>query len=317
VTALSELRAGSPGEEFVKLLARTIASVGKARGFPGPEGHIGWSQDAVLEVTSAFLGAEQTPRRLADLAVHCVDEPALRARLQGAVINFLRDAGRQTELGRFIRRLRDVLPDIHGIVSAGEDRWRLSDAPELPSEAGPLALEGAANREGEVIAPAWCSGTRRNPPVADRPTIARLAQRVLTAAGGSLTTAQLARAMAPRLHLRLAPLTVSLDSGAVPEPVTLGVDPADLATRTRRAWEIFERLSNRQRLVVANLDLSSRMMKPLIGVNHTQAALTRSQAVSILKEELIDDPDAEAIALEVIDLAKDWYSDRTTRDVSP
>lgn len=308
---------GRPGDDFVRLLARTVGSVAKARGFPPPEGHTRWTQDAVLEMTSAFLGDDQTPRRLADFAVHCKDDNGLRARLQGAVVNFFRDRARRTEIGRFIRRLRDVLVDIDGIVSVGDDRWRLVMSPDSPSSASPGALEGAANRERQVVKPDWRLDTRRNPPAADRPTIARLAQRVLTVAEGSLSTAELARAMAPRLGLRAAPLTVSLGSGFLSDPADIATDPADLAMRAPRALDVFRRLSVRQRLIVANLNLSSRMIKPVIGVSHTQAAIARSQVISILKEELVNDSDGDAIALEVIEMAKNWYSNRTTDDGSP
>jgi hypothetical protein len=123
--------------------------------------------------------------------------------------------------------------------------------------------------------------------------------------------------MAPRLGLRAAPLTVSLDSGTLPDPADVGKDPADLATRAPRAREVFELLNARQRLIVANLELSSRSIKPVIGVSHTQAAIARSQVVAILKHELTDDSDGDAIALEVIDMAKNWYSDRTISDDSP
>ena len=313
MSAFDELKAGAPGDEFVRLLARTIKVVGQSRGFPPPEGHRAWSTDAVAEAASAFLTDSQTPRRLADLAVHCSDEAAVRARLQMAVINFLRDRGRRTELGRFIRRLRDVLAVIDGVIAVGEDHWRLAAEPDDPSTTSPWELESAANREPHVDAPSWGQDAKRNAPVADRETITRLAQRVLTAAAGSLTTADLARAMAPRLGLRSPPLTVALDRSAVPDPSIH--DPADVATRRPRAEQILSRLTPRQRLAIAHYELTVRMLEPVLGVSRTQAALARSTAQDVLREELADDPDGDSIVLAVVDLAQKWAANRTTNAV--
>ena len=58
---------------------------------------------------SEFMADAQTPRRLADLAVHCASADALRARLQGTVRNFLADIGRRTPIGKLVVRVNDVL----------------------------------------------------------------------------------------------------------------------------------------------------------------------------------------------------------------
>jgi hypothetical protein len=309
MTAIDELRAGKAGTEFLTLLVTTLAAVARVRNFPPPSDHHRWDDQALTEVAGDFLADAQTPRRMADLAVHCADDGALRARLQGAVINFLRDRGRQTEVGRLIRRVRGVLADVEDIESLPEDRWRLVRSPRSPSGASPWHLEAAANRERQVVVPAWGHDAKRNAPVADRDTILRLVRRVLIAADGALTSSELARSIAPRLGLRSTPLTILLDASLAQSPAH--ADPADLATRGPRAIELFEGLPERQRLALAHYDLPSRQLAPVLGVSRTQAAAARAQAFEWLRQQLVDDDDAEGIAMEVIELAQKWLERRT------
>src|SRR5437870_451138 len=99
-SAVAELQGGRAGPEFTRELQRTIRAVAVARNFPPPEGHGLWDADAVWTTAAEFLSDAQTPRRLADLAVHCASVDALRARLQGTVRNFLADLGRRTPIGK-------------------------------------------------------------------------------------------------------------------------------------------------------------------------------------------------------------------------
>src|SRR5437764_975231 len=81
---------------------------GAGHNFPPPSGGT-WTADDISSVAAAFLADGQTPRRLADLALHCRNDGAVARRLQGAVRNFLRDLGRATDVGRLVVRLRRAL----------------------------------------------------------------------------------------------------------------------------------------------------------------------------------------------------------------
>ena len=141
---MQELRAGRAGPAFTAELQRTIRAVAVARNFPPPEGHGGWDADAVWSAASEFMADAQTPRRLADLAVHCATADALRARLQGTVRNFLADIGRRTPIGKLVVRINDVLRGEPGFRLVG-DRW---------------ARAGAGAGAGGESDPAWPRGRR-------------------------------------------------------------------------------------------------------------------------------------------------------------
>ncbi|MEW6153381.1 MAG: hypothetical protein AB1673_05230, partial [Actinomycetota bacterium] len=134
-SALAELQAGAPGEAFVAELARTVRAVAVARGFPPPDGAPRWDDDAVATVVSELLTDPQTPRRLADLALHCATEHALRARLQGCVRNFLADLGRRTPVGKLVVRVNEVLGQTEGFVRS-HGRWARTDTTAGPTGPG-------------------------------------------------------------------------------------------------------------------------------------------------------------------------------------
>jgi len=306
MSALDELQAGQAGAQFVAELQRTIRAVGVARNFPPPEGHRGWGAEAVWSAASEFMGDAQTPRRLTDLAVHCATGDALRARLQGTVRNFLADIGRRTPIGKLVVRVNDVLRGEAGFVLVA-GRWAREGGPQ---EAGVDDLEALSRTIASlaVVVPAWGHDAHRAAPVADRDTIVALCAALLDAAHGSLTPRSLARAIGSRLGLGQAPLSLEVvafdgatsgGSGPVHADSTAGE-----ALRRQRASEVLAELNDRERLTVAYPELTVRQLVPVVGVSASQCHVIRNRAAEIIRIELVDDDDAEGVALLVMELAR-------------
>lgn len=316
MTAIAELQAGAAGEEFVALLRRTIRAVGISRNFPPPEGHSMWDADAVHTAAAEFLADRQTPRRLTDLAVHCGSDPALRARLQGAVRNFLADLGRRTPLGKLVLRINDVLGGDEGFRRI-DGRWARVGGPAGAGNDDPDHL-GRAIQGHDIVLPNWGHDARRSAPVADRATIVSLCGSLLDAAGGSLTPRSLARAIGHRLGIGQAP--VALEVNALDDPSAGeaggGADrTGSEALRLIRATEVLAELNDGERVAVAHPEYTVRQLAPLLGASASKAHLIRQRAVDIIRVEVLDDSDGEAVALLVMELARAWVDSETRSDV--
>ncbi|MDP9451921.1 MAG: hypothetical protein M3P97_00695 [Actinomycetota bacterium] len=304
MTVVEELRAGQPGEAFESLLRRTVLAVAVARGFPPPGGGT-WTQDEVGTVAAEFLADGQTPRRLADLALHCLDDTAVARRLQGAVRNFLRDRGRATEVGRLIVRVRRALRENPEFVHVGSDRWALAISGDVePSTATPDKLV-AATADVEVVYAKWSSTSRRRPPFAERSSIDALVRVVLAAADGSVTPADIAAAVAPRLAVVARPVVFEVDDGDYPDDVAgVGDTTGDEVVNRLRAEEVLSLLSDRERIALAYIELPVRDLGPLMGVGSSQAHVIRQRAVALLREELSDEDGGEEVAETVLGMAR-------------
>lgn len=314
MSAIKELHAGETGSEFYALLRRTVLAVGIARNFPAPSGGDSWTAKDVDVVANEFLAHSQTPRRLADLALHCASDDALARRLQGSVRNFLRDWGRQTDLGRLIRRVKRALKEESGFFKVEGDRWTLADGTPEPSTAPLDTLQAAASLEPEVVVPSWGAEARRKGPVADKETINRLIRRVLEAAEGSVTAADIAKAIAHRLAIPPQALTLEIDAGDRPEAVERDTPfdaTADEVITNLTAKEVLETLTDRERIALGYLELGVRELGPKIGISHSQAAVVRQMAAEKLRAELAGEGSGEAIARKVVQLARNWVDART------
>jgi len=316
VTALEELRAGSMGEEVVSLLGRTIRAVAVARNFPPPDDLGSWGEEAVARTVSEFVADSQTPRRLLDLATACATDQALTARLQGTVRNFLADLGRRTPLGKLVVRINDVLGRHEEFVRI-YGRWSLADGGTVEPGAADVDRLAKVIGSHQVSAPRWGHEARRAAPVADADTIVALCKALLGAAGGSLTARTMAAAIGMRLGIGQAP--VSLDAASL-DPAALEGYPvrdstADAALRESRAVEILALLNDRERLALAWPEYTVRELAPVLGVGPSQSHIVRRRAIEVLREELADDPDGEAVAGRVLALARSWAEQWTGREV--
>ena len=305
MTPLGELLAdGTLGPAGAEALYRTVRALVVAHGYPPPDNRTRWDTDAVREVAHDFLADGRTPKRLAHLALHSVDDEGFDRLLHRIVLNFLRDGGRRTEIGRLMRRLRDVLGASDEFAADG-DRWRLAKAPAEPSAVAPSDLARAAAEERDIDVPRWSSHARRKAPVADAASLTRLCRRVLDAADGTLALDDLAHAVAPRLGIQPTPIAEAhdgrdhLDTVAAPQH-------ADDSLDSLRAGEIFAGLGQRERLLLAHPGAPVRELREVTGLGPSQAATARGRLRALLAAELQDDDRYETVFFHLVDRAKAW-----------
>lgn len=312
MTAFEELRAdGRLGPEGARLLYRTVRGVVIGHGFPPPGDRRAWDGEAVAETAHEFLADGRTPKRLAHLLVHVVDDESFGRLLHRMVLNFLRDGGRRTEIGRLMLRLRDVLGRNDEFVAEPGDRWRLEKQPPVASTAAPAVLVEAAVTEVHVDVPRWSPQTRRRAPAADAASLERLCRRVLEAAAGTVALDELARSIAPRLGLSPLPLAQAVDDRDPFESVA-GPQHADAVLDSMRAAEIFTILSRRERLLLASAGTPVRELRSVIGVGPSQAAELQGRLRALLAAELADDEGYEAVFFHLVDQAKAWATQSGT-----
>jgi hypothetical protein len=305
MTALDELRNGEIADDFVNLLQRTIRAVAVARNFPPPEGYSRWESDAVASAVADFLADAQTPRRLTDLALHCRTDEALRHRLQESVRNYFADIGRRTPVGRLVLRINEVLATENEFERQGR-RWSLrglsTDAPTVNIDALVAVISGI-----DVVVPTAWVGVRRGPDI-DAPSIVRLAHAAISAAGGPLRAADIAQAVAIRIGLGGAPLSIEA-TGFDPPARTSGLPQVtgELTISMMRAEEIFlESLNDAERVSIGLPELPVADLGPLLGVSGSKAATIRNRAISILRDELKDEENGQEVANIILDLARTW-----------
>ncbi len=305
---------GRLGPECAQLLYATVGAVARLHGYPPPSGQASWTAEDVQSVAHDFLTSTAAERRLTQLFISAVDEPSFARLLGTAVLNQLRNDARRTMLGRLIRRLNDVMgdsSDFRAIHRPGETWWTLAEGVDDPAAASGNALVEAAAEVRDVKVPRWRETARRQPPRADRESINRLARRVLEVAGGSLAVSELARAIAPRLGLGPVPLVTEID---VPDLADTFIAEGDLTERAVdevRADELFDGLTERERLVLAYWEETVREFAPRLGLGKSQAAEARQRVVDLLKTSLTDEDSPDGVVRALVVRAKLWAEGRT------
>jgi hypothetical protein len=304
--------AGRLGPQCARMLYRAVQTVAVARNFPPPDGHVRWDPEAAMDVAHDFLDGERGRKRITDLAIRATDDASLERLLHAAVLNFHRDRSRRTDVGALIRRVGDVLDrsDLFHESGARPSRWHLRGAPATPSRARPSALARAAASEPELIVPKWES-ERRRAPRADFETFERLIRRVLLAADGSLTAAQISVALSARLDPRLVPLTVELDVLERMPDRSADAQTEDQVLGRLHSADVFDRLSDRERILIATWEKPVRDLGAVLGVGHSQAGALRQRLAVRLAGELAGDRGPEIVVNELRALAAEWMGQRT------
>lgn len=302
------------GRACAELLYRTVHLVAVGHRFPPPSNSASWDETAVAETAHDFVKDERGTRRLLALVVQSVDDRSFERLLEVAVLNFLRDIARRTDLGKLIVRVKEILRDEDDFEAVPGDpqRWTLTGGATILSGA-PADVLATATAGIQVVVPRWNS-ERRDPPLADRASFIRLMTSVLTAATGSVTAEDIARALTARLDHRQTPLTTSLDiREEVAEPSLVAGDPAVHTVARLHATDIFNALSDRERLVVPTLESESnvRDLARVIGTGKSQAALIRQRLVTTLRDQLMDDDDPHHTASILCELCENWSRTRT------
>ncbi|MEZ5406625.1 MAG: hypothetical protein R2761_01285 [Acidimicrobiales bacterium] len=305
MTALDELRSATVGDGFWWLLQRTIRAVAVARNVPAPEDHERWDEAAVAQTAADFLAHPGAARRLTDLATHCRSEDALRRRLQATVRNFLADRGRRTPVGRLVLRLNEVLSNDDRFERRGRT-WAIAGTDETGAAVDIDALVAASAAVEIVVPAAWATGTRQGPDI-DAPSVVRVVEALLDAAGGPLSVAVMAQVTARRLGLGSAPLSLDATAFDPPERPSPSADTTgSRALMDLRADEVFEQLNDHERLSLGLPALPVAKLGPVLGMSGSSAAVVRKRAVVILREALENEEDGQDVADAVLERARTW-----------
>lgn len=301
MSALQELRDRQLGDSFLGLLQRTVRAVALARNFPPPEGHSAWTPEAVNEAADDFLSSPQTPRRLADLALRCRTDEALRGQLQQSVQNHYADRGRRTPIGRLVLRINEVLSTDSSFTRTSR-HWTHETAPAGPGVIEPDKL-AAAVASVEIVVPTAWTGKRAGPDI-DAASVRRAALAAIAAAGGGVRAADIARAIARQLGLGAAPL--SIEATAFDPPSASAEADFAAVGLDERAMEVLAMLNDHERLAIGLLDLPVAKLGPLLGVSRSKAALIRTRATTIIRDELANEEEGQATASIVLHQTQKW-----------
>lgn len=304
---------GRLGRAGAELLYATVRTVAIARRFPPPDGHATWDNAGIQSTAHDFLQGNRGAKRLLDIAIKSTDDRSFGRLLERAVHNHLRDVARATDFGKLIIRTKELLrsvPEFMAVESPEGEHWTLVGGSDASSEVSPGDL-AAAIASVHVDVPRWRSATR-DAPLADRDSMIRLITAVLFAADGAVGPVEIAHALTARLDHRRTPLTVELDrAGGQPELHMANAGPEATTLSSIRATQIFNSLSDRERIIVATLDLNVRDLGQLIKMGKSQAALVRQRLVDRVADDLRDDDQPELTAGALAALCSDWVRDRT------
>lgn len=318
MSAREELRQGRLGEDFALMLYRCARVAGRAHNFPPPEGQSSWTAQAAVETGHEFLRSANIQHRLVEMALQADDDEQLARILTQALVNFLREQARRTALGLWIRRLKEVLQDDdrftivpRGIPGAG-NVMLAGEATSEPFGGRDSDLTAAAFDVKDVNVIRWRPESPRESPLADRDSLLKVAEAVLTAAGASLRWAELAAVIAARFGVdpRAVPATTPVDdldgdllAGARPGPGSQAAVPGEDLLRLATARAVLDQLTERERMVLAWLASPVRTIADRTGLAVSTAGVVKQRVTDQLRVLLADDPDAEETALACRDLA--------------
>lgn len=302
MSAYDDLRRGVLSDDVIRLLYRTVAEVARARNYPHPPDHPAWTVDAVREVAHDFWTARDPVERFAHIAAQASDEQALNRLLAKAVTNHFRERSRGTALGKLIRslgplldadprfsRVKDATPGAGNIRLVGEGDLSVFNGRETD-------LIAAAYSVDDVRIVRWSEEARRDGPLADGPSLLRIAEAVLTAANASMSLPELARVIGARFGIdpRNVPATVVVDDADTLAYAEAPGAPSGLrATTTEPAAPdsadaqdvaaFLAGLSLRELLVVARIDATVRSIADETGLAVSTAGTVKQRLVDKLR----------------------------------
>lgn len=300
-SAYEELQTGGLGPATFELLRRLVHQVRRGTGFPPPEGHTVWSDDAAYDVISAMLSQEGAGQRFVTVCfTQAADEASLERLFLTSIKNFLIDEAKKTPRGKLRRRIARLMGgDADYRKSNGSPpRWALADHSEEALWQGDLDdLIGHAARVRGVGITRWNhSGPTPKQTVHALKTILL---GVLQHAQGAVREEDLAKVLEARFEL-LAPARVTrlfADEGTVAAIVeqhaaTTAPDP----TGTEGvAEDIWRRLSLNERLLLPYLDKDAHHAAQLLEIRQGHAVLVLSNLKIMLRDALSLDSDPEAV----------------------
>lgn len=300
-SAYEELQTGGLGPATFELLRRLVHQVRRGTGFPPPEGHTVWSDDAAYDVISAMLSQGGAGQRFVTVCfTQAADEASLERLFLTSIKNFLIDEAKKTPRGKLRRRIARLMGgDADYRKSKGSPpRWALADHPEEALWQGGLddLIAHAARVRGVGITRWNHSGPTPKQTVHALKTILLC---VLQHAQGAVREEDLAKVLEARFEL-LAPARVTrlfADEGTVAAIVeqhaaTTAPDP----TGTEGvAEDIWQRLSPNERLLLPYLDKDAHHAAQLLEIRQGPAVLVLSNLKIMLRDALSLDSGPEAV----------------------
>ncbi len=254
---------------------------------------------------AALYASPRTPRRLTDLATFCQTDDGLRHRLQRTVANFLADNGRRTPVGRLVLRVNEVLGRDENFAQVG-GHWGLAGGSVEPAAIDLDVLVAAASKLQVVVPPTWHVGTRKSPDITAS-SVVDLARTAIATAGGPVSASIIAQVAARRLGIGAAPFSLEAKTFDPPQPSVAAMrNTGDAILVEIRAHEVFSLLNDTERVAIGRPELPTSALGPFLGVSKATAAIVRKRAVTILRDELDDDEDGQAVADFLLDLARNW-----------
>lgn len=292
---LSSTRAAGP--LTINLVYETVDAVRRFDRYPPPEGTDRWDDTAVQEFAHEFLFGDGAPERLARVAATATDEESFERLLEAAVRNQFRMQARRTDTGAALRALTHAVERDGGIVFAGTTTatrtWSLPDHQAKPPYSGPHGdLIDAAYAVPDVRRARWSQTSTRRPPIAESDSLRRVLRAVLDRAGAPV---------APRLMLDVILARFPLAAGGAVEltddlePVATGSPSAQLL-----AAEVWEQLTDNERLVAGILDLPVRDVADATGLSRSSAHRALTSAREVLAAFLSDLDDKAAVVAALV-----------------
>ena len=230
-----------------------------------------WTDAALDDLVHGFLAERDGPARIMRLWMSVREERDFELVVERMLKNHLADRGRRTEAGKLHRRLRHVMSQDERFRSVGGDSWTVIDIGLAPVERGQdlrtaarAAVREAAGRAGRAR-----TDRLRFP---DRASLAAICEAVIQAAGEPVSLRTMTSLLVPLLCV--ADASPQLLTGDVPRGVALaaGALPSPGPARSI-ATDIWNRLDDRERLLLPYLTDPVRRVGEVIGTGHSQAAV--------------------------------------------
>ena len=301
------------GEAGAALLYAVAEEAVRSVGVPPPSGRT-WRDDDLRGVAHDFLADEATEKRMTALYLRAHDDESMRKMLFAYVRNWLRSAGRATEAGRLVDRVRDA--------AAGSDDFEEVDTPagRAVARRDRASDEPWAGSVGDLVRAAYepevrvlrYRSDRRRDPEADNESFRRVLDAVLREAAAPVLMRDLRDVFAHRFALFGDPIEVELDV----EPGTGDPPAEDAWVADQTAADIWSELTDSERQTLAVYG-PVRDMAAAVGKGKSQTAVARKRLEDVLTALVGDDPDADRVVGVLRDRAVQWARDRTeTRDDS-
>lgn len=303
MTPLEELLdAGRIGPEGVLALFRAVAAVARFDGYPPPSGHDRWDSSAVRDAAADFLLGQRATERLLQLALMATDDASFLRLLEAAVRNHFRSEARKTAAGKLYRRLRSIL--------SSADVFR-----EVENET--FALEGhtvdsrVRGSIDSLIPAAWSVEISPSSGQLDvdgnvkvsRLALERMCIAVLAEAAAPLHLDQLLYVVGERLGLGEPPILADVDT---PRFASSTKHPEEDALDTLSAEDVFEALSDRERLALIVLEDSVRDAARVVGIGKSSMAETMSRLRVKLDQLLPGDASRGPVLARLVEIAVTW-----------